>query len=255
MDCKNCGSSLRSDFHYCPNCGAKVIRNRLTIKNIWQDLSYQVFDLDNTLLKTFRHLFTRADVVINTFISGARKKYMNPLSYFAIAITLSGFGAYILRNIYHIDMLDMGAANSSNANMDFLLDYQGVLNYLFMPIYAVLTWILFLDKQKFNYAEHLVVNAYLNAQVSITQFLLSIVLFGIWDFNYQTYNWIFLLTVIGFQFYILSKLHQISFISGVLRAIGYLFLFMIVMLGVGLVLAIIGLITGSLNLEDFKPKG
>ncbi len=98
MNCKTCNSSLRSDFRYCPHCGAKVIKNRLTLQNVWQDLSFQVFNLDNTFLKTFRHMFSKPETVIESFVSGARKKYMNPISFFAIAITLSGLMFYVLVN-------------------------------------------------------------------------------------------------------------------------------------------------------------
>ena len=143
MNCKTCGHTLRSDFRYCPNCGAKIIRNRLTLKNVWQDLSFQVFNLDNTFLKTFRHLFTQPDGVIRSFISGARKKYMNPVSYFAIAITLSGLNFYVLRNWYGITLTENNLNNANSPNMDFIFDYQGLLSYLMMPLYALMKWILF----------------------------------------------------------------------------------------------------------------
>lgn len=140
MNCKTCENTLRSDFSYCPSCGAKIIRNRLTLKNIWQDLSFQVFNLDNTLFKTFRQLFTKPDVVIESFISGARKKYMNPVSYFAIAITLSGVMFYILRNWYHISLTENNLNRTNAPSMEFIFDYQGLLSYLLMPVYALMTW-------------------------------------------------------------------------------------------------------------------
>ena len=32
MICKNCNTSLSADSGFCNSCGAKVIRNRLTLK-------------------------------------------------------------------------------------------------------------------------------------------------------------------------------------------------------------------------------
>lgn len=81
MDCKNCNNSLPIACSYCPDCGAKVIRNRLTLKNLWSDVTERFFNLDNTILKTFLHLCTTPDVVIQGYISGVRKKYMNPIGY------------------------------------------------------------------------------------------------------------------------------------------------------------------------------
>ncbi|MEM6542958.1 MAG: DUF3667 domain-containing protein, partial [Bacteroidota bacterium] len=170
MQCKTCGNSLRSDFSYCPACGAKIIKNRLTFKNIWQDISFQVFNLDNTLVKTFRHMFSQPDVVIHSFISGARKKYMNPVSYFAIAITLSGLLFYILRNWFNVKLTQNSINPENTPDMDFIFDYQGLLSYFIMPIYALITWIIFLDKRTLNYSEHLVANAYTTSQVSFLQF-------------------------------------------------------------------------------------
>ena len=254
MNCKTCENTLRSDFSYCPSCGAKIIRNRLTLKNIWQDLSFQVFNLDNTLFKTFRQLFTKPDVVIESFISGARKKYMNPVSYFAIAITLSGVMFYILRNWYHISLTENNLNRTNAPNMEFIFDYQGLLSYLLMPVYALMTWVLFLDIKKLNFTEHLVANAYTTAQVSFVQVVVSIPLFGFFNINYQNFNWLLLLFSVSFQFYAFKKLHKVGVFNIVLRAIAYLVMFAFVMLGIGFLILIIGLLTGTMNLEDFRPK-
>ena len=254
MNCKTCDNSLRSDFDYCPSCGSKVIRNRLTLKNIWQDLSFQVFNLDNTLFKTMRHLFPKPDVVVGSFINGARKKYMNPISYFAIAITLSGLNFYVLRNWYGITLTENNLNNANSPNMDFIFDYQGLLSYLMMPLYALMTWILFLDKRTYNFAEHLVANAYITAQVSFLQVLICIPLFGFFNVNYGDFNWFFLLFTIGYQFYVFKRIFQISWASTILRGLGYLLMFFFAMLGIGILILLIGLVTGTINLADFKPQ-
>ncbi|MEO0570371.1 MAG: DUF3667 domain-containing protein [Bacteroidota bacterium] len=245
---------MRSDFSYCPTCGAKIIRNRLTLKNVWQDLSFQVFNLDNTFLKTFRHLFTQPDVVIESFVTGARKKYMNPVSYFAIAITLSGLVFYVLRNWYGINLTENNLNPEASSKMDFVLDYQGLLSYIIMPIYALMTWVLFLDIKKLNYTEHLIANAYTTAQVSFVQFLICLPLFGFFDVNYQNFNWFYLLFSVFFQFYAFKKVHKIGVGSTILRGLAYLVMFIIVFMGIGVVILFLGVLTGNINLEDFRPK-
>ncbi len=255
MDCKNCGASLRSDFRFCPACGAKVIRKRLTLKNVWQDVSFQLFNLDNTFLKTFRHLFAQPHLVIESYISGIRKKYMNPISYFAIAVTLSGILFFILRNIYHVNLTENSFTDRPTANMDFVFDYQGLLSYLTMPIYALMTWLLFLDTRKLNYTEHLVTNAYLIGQLSFVQVLVCLPLFGLFNIPYDVFNWGFLFVTVAYQFYVLKKIHQTSIGSTLLRGLGYLLLLTVVMLGVGMVVALIAFLTGKINIEDFRPKG
>ena len=90
MNCKSCQSTLKSQDNYCNICGAKVIRNRLTFKNLFEHFSEQFLNYDNKFLLTFITLFKRPEDVIAGYISGTRKKYVNVISYFAIAITLSG---------------------------------------------------------------------------------------------------------------------------------------------------------------------
>lgn len=254
MVCKNCGSSLRSDFRYCPECGAKVIRNRLTLKNVWQDLSFQVFNLDNTFLKTFRHLFSKPAFVVDSYISGARKKYMNPISYFAIGVTLSGIMFFVLRNIYEIKLVENTFGETKGPDMDFIFDYQGLMSYFFLPYYALVTWVLFLDKAKLNYTEHLVANSYVSAQVFLVQVLISIPLFGLFDVRYDIVNWVFMAFMIAYQFYVFGKIHQTGFFSSLWRALAYVVLFFIFMMVVGVIFLVIMLVFGGVSLEDFAPK-
>ncbi|MDC6366764.1 MULTISPECIES: DUF3667 domain-containing protein [Flavobacteriaceae] len=254
MECKNCQASLRSDFDYCPNCGAKVIRNRLTLKNIWQDISFQVFNVDNTFVKTFRHLFTIPHLVIESYISGTRKKYMNPISYFAIGITLSGIMFFVLRNIYHINLTNSSFTDKQPTNMDFVFDYQGLLSYVIMPIYALMTWLLFIDKKKLNYTEHLATNAYITGQTSFVQVIACLLLFGFFDIRYDLFNWSFLLVIVVYQFYVLGKIHQTKFLSTFFRGLAYLLLFGIVMLGIGILVVVLALLSKQMTLEDFRAQ-
>ena len=100
MNCKNCQNTLRTDYSYCPDCGARVIRNRITAKNLWYDVVERYFNLDNTFLRTILHLFTQPEIVIGGYINGIRKKYLNPISYLGIAVTLSGALVFIVQKFY-----------------------------------------------------------------------------------------------------------------------------------------------------------
>lgn len=254
MNCKNCNNSLRTDFSYCPNCGAKVVRSRLSLKNVWQDLSYQVFNLDNTLFKTFRHLFSKPEIVVESYISGTRKKYMNPISYFAIAITLSGILFFVLRNVYNVELTRNSFTESQTPNLDFVFDYQGLLSYIIMPIYALMTWLLFIDKKKLNYTEHLVANAYITGQTSFVQVLICLPLFGFLDVRYDIFNWVFLFGIVVYQFFVFGKIHQTRFLSTFVRGLAYLILLVIVMLALGVVIVLLAMLMGQFTIEDFAPK-
>ncbi|WP_281542620.1 DUF3667 domain-containing protein [Maribacter aestuarii] len=127
MECKNCSNQLRTDYSFCPDCGAKVIRNRLTVKNLWYDATERFFNVDNTFLITFKHLFTKPDEVIAGYINGVRKKYLNPISYFTIAITMGGLFVYLMSEFfpdalsYQFQNVDV---NNLNDSEKFAIDFQ-----------------------------------------------------------------------------------------------------------------------------------
>ncbi|PHR71636.1 MAG: hypothetical protein COA67_06375 [Lutibacter sp.] len=73
----------------------------------------QFLNYDNKFLQTFIHLFTKPEVVIDGYINGTRKKYVNVISYFAIAITLSGLQMFIL-NKFFPEMLDFSSLDDKN---------------------------------------------------------------------------------------------------------------------------------------------
>nr|WP_299384634.1 DUF3667 domain-containing protein [Allomuricauda sp.] len=254
MVCKNCNHTLNPNDRYCGNCGAKVIQNRLTLKNVWHDLANRVFNVDNTFLRTARELFTRPETVITSYISGTRKRYMNPISYFAIAITLSGLMFFVLQDIYNLNLTESSFNDESTPQLDYVFDFQALLSYLSMPLYAFMTWMLFSATKKFNYTEHLVANAYIIGQTSYVQAVTYIFFLGLFPIKFDVFNFAFLFVIVAYQFYALGRMHQLSFWGTFWRALVYFFLLIIVMMGIGVIIFFISLSTGMVSLEDFAPK-
>ena len=150
MTCKNCDARLRTDYLYCPACGAKVIRNRITIKNLWTDFLERYFNLDNTFIRTVLHLTTTPEVVIEGYLQGIRRKYLNPISYMGIAITLSGLIVFLMvksGDAMNFDMLNNNVSTRYQEKlMDFILDYQALIFLLFVPIMTIAGWLCFDQK-------------------------------------------------------------------------------------------------------------
>ena len=172
MDCKNCKRSLNDIDDFCNHCGAKVIRNRLTLKSLFAHFSEQFLNYDNKFLNTFFHLITKPEDVIGSYIDGTRKKYVNVISYFAIALTIAGLQMYILNKFFPdaLDMSNFGAKGTEalqQKNMQFIQEYQSLLMMLYVPIYAIMAKIVFFDDKKFNYTELLVIFMYILSQLTI----------------------------------------------------------------------------------------
>ncbi|MGB5361309.1 MAG: DUF3667 domain-containing protein [Eudoraea sp.] len=257
MECKNCGTPQRTDFNYCPHCGAKVIRNRLTFKNLSHDITERYFDLDNTFLRTFIHLFTKPELVIDGYISGIRRKYLNPISYLGIALTLSGLLIFLMQKIFIIKM-DMDVFNQG-VNPEFyekitpvIYDFSSLVFILLIPVFAFAGWLTF-NRQGYVFSEYLVVFLYTLAQWSIVSFPISLFVLIFAPQEYMTLSAIMLPLMVVYSIYALQRINKFSAGQLILRT------FLFVALGIigyfGIVIVFYGILfaTGTITLEDLKP--
>lgn len=184
MTCKNCQNKLNDSNDYCNACGAKIIRNRLTLRNLTADIGEQYLDYDNKFLQTFIHLFKKPEDVIGGYINGTRKQYVNVISYFAIAITLSGLQIYIMKK-YGMDLSMITNDNAVLAEQqqqlnskvfEIVSEYQSLLMMLYIPLYALMAKLTFLKNKLYNYTEIIVIFMYAQAQVSIVAAILTVIL-------------------------------------------------------------------------------
>ncbi|EPR72540.1 hypothetical protein ADIWIN_2430 [Winogradskyella psychrotolerans RS-3] len=238
MNCKNCQTELSEHDDYCKSCGGKVIRNRLTIKNLFVHFSETFFNYDNTLLQTFISLFSKPEIVIGSYINGTRKKYVNVVSYFAIAITISGFQLLIINKyfpeVYDFSIESMkGQADFQKKNMAVLQEYQSIVMMLYVPLYAIMAKIIFFNLKTYNYTELLVVFMYIQAQISIASALLVLVL-ALVGLSSNIIGMAMIPLMILYAAYCLKRLYHLNLLDIIVRT-----LFFFVILGIVMVIATI----------------
>ena len=105
-----------------------------------------------------------------------------------------------------------------------------------------------------NFTEHVVANAYIFGQVSLVQVLVCIPLFGLFDIRYDVFNYIFLLIMVGYQFYVFKRIHQIGLMGSIFRGLAYLVMIIFLMMAIGILIFLIGFLSGKISIEDFAPK-
>ncbi len=248
MKCKNCLSTLSTEAFYCPTCGGKIIRNRLTLRNIFQVFSEQFLNYDNKFLQTFINLFKKPDDVIGGYIRGTRKKYVNVISYFAIAISISGFYLFVLYRFFPNVAASMYEYQSNNQQQiatsakvsNFIRDYQSLLMFASVPVLAVISRLVFLKNKTYNFTEHLVINLYAYSQVSIVSAIimfLSVLFFHKFSPNISLF--VFVLQIIYFA-YVLKKLYGLSFKQIVLKSL--LFILIATVVFIPILIAITGIL-------------
>lgn len=232
MNCKNCHTPLSSEDMYCNTCGAKVIRNKLTLKNLFSDFIETYLNYDNKFIQTFINLFKKPEDVIGNYIDGTRKKYVNVISYFTIAITFTGL-EYFIVNRFFPDFLDLsylsqkGLEQLSNSILHNVQENQSFVLMLFVPLYAFMAKLVFLNIKKFNYTEHLVIFMYIIAQLNIIGSLVLITT-AYFELKIGMVSPLILIFQILYSAFCLKRLYNLSITGIVLRTLLFLVILLIV---------------------------
>ncbi|MEZ5056514.1 MAG: DUF3667 domain-containing protein [Saprospiraceae bacterium] len=87
--CKNCGLPVEGDF--CPNCGQKVIRKRLTVQNLLQETVNVVTNIEKGFWYTTHMLFKNPGELARNFLSGATVRIFNPFRFLIIWMSVMVF--------------------------------------------------------------------------------------------------------------------------------------------------------------------
>ena len=223
MVCKNCKTSLNNDTNFCSNCGAKVIRNQLTIKHVLEDFNEQFLNLDNKFIQTFIKLFTAPEIVIGGYINGTRKKYLNAISYFALAITFSGLQVFVLRHFFPeaIDISEFTTEKNMGFSMKimkFTQEYNSFIMMLMLPFYALIGRIVFLKNKTFNYIELVVVFMYTISQMAIVGVII-ILTAAVLGLTMGNVVYVFLPLQILYSAYCLKRLYSLSIKKIILKTL------------------------------------
>lgn len=258
MNCKNCHTELDEQDDYCGRCGGKVIRKRLSFKNLFEHLSETFFNYDNKLLRTFVQLFREPEDVITGYINGVRKRYINPISFFGLSLTISGLSLYIIKKFYiqHLEFAEkFGGINKEifDQTSSGIFEYNSLFYSFLIPLFAFISWIVFLNK-KYNFTEHIIIYLYSLSMLSVLlAFAAQIVLMLIPD-SYFTFSLLTWPLMFIYHCYILTRIFKLSFGDLLLRSIIFLALFFVAYILTSIIAFVIMLMTGTINLEDFRPK-
>lgn len=261
MNCKNCNTALSDSQKFCDECGAKVIQNRLTTKALVHQVNEQFISIDNKFIRTFIDLFKTPETVIDGYIHGTRKKYIDVLQYFAISLTLAGIQVFLMTTFFKDALnVDMGFMEGFNAsvpktdnpfkdfNFDSTNNYQGLVYILTVPFSALGTWLAYyiLGERTYNFTEHLVLNLYYYAQVIIITAVFSI-LFLLFGLDYLIVYTIITIPTFAYFFYVLKRVFKNSFWESFVRFLFAMvvsfFLMLVVIVIIAVIVAIIVLLS------------
>ena len=261
MNCKNCDNTLRTDFSYCPDCGSKVIRKRLTNKSLIYDVIERYFNLDNTFLKTIWHMIVKPAQVCGGYISGLRKKYLNPVSMLAISLTLSGFIIFLMKKIAweNIDFNSISYAQTSSGGsgtkkiMALTMEYSSILFLFYIPILAIASY-LFFNKKEYNLAEHAVIAIYALTSFSIVSAVYSIITLCVQPQLYFDTAVLYSVLMALYCMYVAIRNSKYRLKSLFWRIPMYCLVVLMGYIGISILTFVVLFLTGQVSPQDFAPK-
>ena len=242
MNCKSCQTILPQDATYCPACGSKIVTGRLSLHGTWTEFIGPFFNWDNFFWRTFLQLFTKPEEVLGAYVSGARKKYFHPFSYLIIYGTI----AVLFLKLLPMDWKEMEAQTNQKPEFDmtgFMETYTSYYNFFMIgtiPLFAWIGWIIF-RKFRHNFAEHLVFNSYIQAQVGYLTLITQLILYNILSIDMNTYTIVSMLLSFSYGAYAFSRLYQLSLgktLVYTLIFIGMLLIFLFLVILFGTIIAL-----------------
>ena len=252
--CRNCSKNLSSNAVFCDHCGGKIIKNRITTKNLLEDFNDRFLSIDAAFPKTFIALYRNPEDVIGGYINGVRKKYMSAFGYFALSLSIAGIYVFILRE-YFMDSLFENLEiqeGQTQAQIDWVKkfassfnEYQALLSIFSIPVLALISRIVFWNYKQFNYLEHVVIYLYAFSHINLTVYILAIL--TIWSPSiYLFFSFVGTIGYVIYLCYVLKRLYGLSFKKLILKTslfalIGSIF-FLIISILAGIIMFKMGML-------------
>ena len=149
--CNNCGND--GTGNYCSECGKHYTVTRVTVSSVLHEVSHIFTHFEAGFMYTLRKLISQPGKMQAGYFEGHRSKHQKPFSMFFVAATLLAF------TIYYTTKSSLESTAAGEATVHFTKHYYVILQTALLPVFALLTWLLFRNPN-FNYAEALVLTVY-----------------------------------------------------------------------------------------------
>jgi len=198
--CLNCGTVVPDRF--CGRCGQDAHHtHRFTMADMPHDVLHSIWHVDKGILYTLRTMVRRPGPTIREYLAGKRVDHFRPL---ALLFFITGLYA-LLSSALHINMLPPRdpampevAYQLQASSTTFFMKYLNWFYVATVPAWALAAR-LFLRRGGFNYAECLIIAAFITAINNfITLLLLPVTYVYSGTSQIQTYSFYAILLVIGY---------------------------------------------------------
>lgn len=171
ITCVNCGSAVSTP--YCGACGQKNPPKKLNLLTLYTDFQSRVFGFDGLFPRTLRDLTITPGSVAKVFVQGNRVRYVGPVGYFFVTLTLFllitqllGVDFYKFSN-ESSPFVENQSVEQQQLSQEFskvVVEHMRLFSFLQIPITTALAW-LFFRRSGYNFLEHSVYVFYIAGHV------------------------------------------------------------------------------------------
>jgi hypothetical protein len=163
--CLNCGGELHGRF--CHGCGQKATRPILDIHDFLHEATHEFMHLDGKIVTSMKLLATKPGQLTKDFIEGRRARYISPIRVY-LTFSLLFFGLFAIvpgasESLVRVNepkgasqpAVKLEAVEAKYDELrETLMHNLPRVAFLLMPVFAVLTWLLYRREQPY-YIPHL----------------------------------------------------------------------------------------------------
>ncbi|NND94042.1 MAG: DUF3667 domain-containing protein [Flavobacteriales bacterium] len=164
--CRNC--ACPSEGNYCLQCGQKSNIKRISFKEIGEQVSSTVFNLEAPFYRTFKGLIIRPGDLIQDFLRGKRKAYYKPVPYYILAVAIHLLLGYLIGYDPIQAVIDSTGGENQMSEVERKASYWMArnVNYI-LPVWILIISLmdrLFFWRSGTNLAERVTVYLFLTGQ-------------------------------------------------------------------------------------------
>ncbi len=163
--CLNCSHLF--DGKFCNECGQKAATHRFTMREWLHEIPHSLFHVDGGFFHTFKNLCLRPGNMIREYLGGRRRDYFSPFLYALIMC-----GVFVVVSHLFADETRVKIEITDIKSADEYLQvnyYKAIVILMILP--ATVSSFLVFRNSAYNFAEHLVLNTFITAQMIISDIL------------------------------------------------------------------------------------
>lgn len=171
--CKNCGHPVEDTF--CGHCGQKANLPRISFSNVWHETFHFFTHLEKGFLYTSWQLLIAPGQAITSYISGRRKKYQPPVSYFLIWTTAFMLTLYFFEKIWGENkVISYNEYFGPGSSTPYAISHLSFMLIFIIPFQAFYLFAL-VTRRRYNYFETLVAGIYAIGTIILLQFTFALI--------------------------------------------------------------------------------